>query len=95
MFVCIKKMIKNEKMENKYEKNEEQKTKRKMKKNEKHELNLDLSNKNKSFAHFSIALFMQITKMNLSHFLDHFQGKILNKKQGGINIIFDIFTQYI
>ena len=68
MFVCIKKMIKNEKMENKYEKNEEQKTKRKMKKNEKHELNLDLSNKNKSFAHFSIALFIQITKIALAQF---------------------------
>ena len=38
---------------------------------------------------------MQITKMTLSLFLDHFKEKIFNKKWGGINLIFDIFTQYI
>ena len=43
--------------------------------------------------HFWIALFMQITSMALTQFLDNFWAKIFNKHQGGVKIKVNIFMK--
>ena len=52
-----------------------------------------LSVQNKSFAHFSIALFIQITKIALTQFADDFYAKIHHKHQGEVKMKVNLFME--
>ena len=52
-----------------------------------------LSVQNKSFAHFSIALFIQITKIALTQFPDDFYAKIHHKHQGEVKMKVNLFME--
>ena len=48
---------------------------------------------NKSFSHFSIALYVQITKLALTQFPDDFYAKIHHKHQGVVKMKVSLFME--